>query len=163
MPNQQGVVGAALPQSILKVAQNIRRAHARIHIQTVSLAPCVRATDGLLKDFILEHGPLALIPKRKEPLTNEEIARIFAHAGPIGRSRSPKVLDWSSPEYSSLLAMFHTLAQTGMRKGEVSLPANARFDKSRLSMLNVRWSIGGVVYDDLTASVTTDRNVYMSE
>ena len=153
MPNQQGVVGAALPQSILKVAQNIRRAHARIHIQTVSLAPCVRATDGLLKDFILEHGPLALIPKRKEPLTNEEIARIFAHAGPIGRSRSPKVLEWSSPEYSSLLAMFHTLAQTGMRKGEVSLPANARFDKSRLSMLNVRWSIGGVVYDDLTPAL----------
>ena len=153
MPNQQGVVGAALPQSILKVVQNIRRAHARMHIQTVSLAPCVRATDGLLKDFVLEHGPLALIPKRKEPLTNEEIARIFAHAGPIGRSRSPKVLDWRSPEYSSLLAMFHTLAQTGMRKGEVSLPANARFDKSRLSMLNVRWSIGGVVYDELTPSL----------
>ena len=153
MPNQQGVVGAALPQSILKVVRNIRRAHGRMHIQTVSLAPCVRATDGLLKEFLLEHGPLALIPKRKEPLTNEEIARIFAYSGPVGRARSPQVLDWDSPDYSSLRAMFHTLAQTGMRKGEVSLPANARFDKSRLSMLNVRWSVGGVIYDELTPAL----------
>ena len=153
MPNQQGVVGAALPQSILKVVRNIRRAHCRVNIQTVSLAPCVRATDGLLKEFLLEHGPLALIPKRKEPLTNEEIARIFAYSGPVGRARSPRTLDWASPAYSSLLAMFHTLAQTGMRKGEVSLPANARFDRGRLSMLNVRWSIGGVVYDYLTPAL----------
>ena len=150
MPSQQGVVGAALPHSILKVAQNIRRAHVRLGIHTVPLASCVRATEGLLKDFILEHGPLALIPKRKEPLTNEEIASIFCFSGPIGSARSRRHLDWLSPEYSSLLAMFHTLAQTGMRKGEVSLPKNARFDKSRLSMRNVRWSIGGVVYDELT-------------
>ena len=150
MPNQQNVVGAALPHSVLKVAQNIRRAHARLGINTVPLASCVRATEGLLKDFLLEHGPLALIPKRKEPLTNEEIASIFCFAGPIGGTRSRRHLDWLSPEYSSLLAMFHTLAQTGMRKGEVSLPKNARFDKSRLSMLNVRWSVGGTVYDELT-------------
>ena len=150
MPNQQGVVGAALPHSVLKVVQNIRRAHMRLNIQTVSLAPCVRATEGLLKEFLLEHGPLALIPKRKEPLTNEEIAAIFSYSGPIGRARAQRRLAWDSPEYSSLLAMFHTLAQTGMRKGEVSLARNARFDKSRISMLNVRWSIGGVVYDELT-------------
>ena len=119
-------------------------------MHTVPLASCVRATEGLLKDFILEHGPLALIPKRKEPLTNEEIASIFCFSGPIGSARSRRHLDWLSPEYSSLLTMFHTLAQTGMRKGEVSLPKNARFDRSRLSMRNVRWSIGGVVYDELT-------------
>ena len=135
---------------MLKVVQNIRRAHMRLNIQTVSLAPCVRATEGLLKEFLLEHGPLALIPKRKEPLTNEEIFSIFSYSGPIGRARSQRRLDWGSPEYSSLLAMFHTLAQTGMRKGEVSLARNARFDKSRISMRNVRWSVGGVVYDELT-------------
>ena len=46
--------------------------------------------------------------------------------------------------------MFHTLAQTGMRKAEVSLPPKAKFDRSRLSMLNVRWRIGGVIYNHLT-------------
>ena len=150
MPNQQGVVGAAKPESILKVPINIRRSHIRQGIRTVSLASCVRATEGLLRAFLLEHGPLALIPKRKEPLTNEEIRGIFAFSGRIGGPRSRRCLDWDSPEYSSLLAMFHTLAQTGMRKGEVSLPKNARFDKSRLSMLNVRWCIGGVVCNELT-------------
>ena len=36
------------------------------------------------------------------------------------------------------------------RKGEVSLPPKAKFDKTRASFLNVRWRIGGVVYDYLT-------------
>ena len=150
MPNGQGIVGAALPSSILKVARNIRRAHKRQGIETASLSSAVRATDGLLKEFLLEHGALALVPKRKEPLTNEEIVAVFRYSGPINGNRSKKVLDWQTPEYSSLLAMFHTLAQTGMRKGEVSLPPKTRFDKSRLSMRNVRWRIGGMVYDELT-------------
>ena len=150
MPNGAGVVGAALPSSILKVLRNMRRAHYRQGIQTVSLATAVRATDGMLKDFLLEHGALALVPKRKEPLTNEEICGIFCFSGQIGGPRSKKNFSWQAPEYSSLLAMFHTLAQTGMRKGEVSLPPKVRFDKSRLSMRNVRWRIGGVVYDELT-------------
>ena len=150
MPNGQGIIGAALPQSILKVVRNIRRAHKRQGIETASLGAAVRATDGLLKEFLLEHGALALVPKRKEPLTNEEIAAMFRYSGPIGATRSKKTLDWLSSQYSSLLAMFHTLAQTGMRKGEVSLPPKVRFDKSRLSMRNIRWRIGGVVYDELT-------------
>ena len=150
MPSREGVIGAALPSSILKALRNVRRWHGRQSVHMVSLSAAVRATDGLLRDFLTEHGPLALIPKRKEPLTNEEIAAIFAYNGTIGGPRSRKTLDWSSPEYSSLLAMFHTLAQTGMRKGEVSLAARVRFDKSRLSWRNVRWRIGGAVYDELT-------------
>ena len=151
MPNQAGVVGAALPSSILKVPRNIRRWHKRQGINTVSLKAAVQATDGLLKDFMIEHGPLALVPKRQEPLLNEEIADIFVFAGTLhAGSRKAHQFEWTSPRYSSLLAMFHTLAQTGMRKAEVSLPPKAKFDRSRLSMLNVRWRIGGVVYDHLT-------------
>ena len=150
MTSGSGVVGAALPSSFLKVLRNMKRAHARQGITTVSLRSAVQATDGLLKDFMLEHGPLALVPKRKEPLYNDEIADIFNFSGFVGEGRKRHQLDWSSPRYSSLLAMFHTLAQTGMRKAEVSLPPKAKFDKSRLSMLNVKWRIGGTVYNYLT-------------
>ena len=122
-PNGQGVVGAALPSSILKVARNIRRAHKRQGIETASLSSAVRATDGLLKEFLLEHVALALVPKRKEPLTNEEIVAVFRYSGPINGNRSKKVLDWQTPEYSSLLAMFHTLAQTGYAQGRGEPPA----------------------------------------
>ena len=132
MPNQTGVVGAALPSSILKVPRNIRRNHKRNGTNTVSLKAAVQATDGLLKDFLLEHGPLALVPKRKEPLTNEEIGDLFEFSGTLyAGSRKSHQFDWTSPRYSSLYAMFHTLAQTGMRKAEVSLPPKAQFDRSR--------------------------------
>ena len=151
MPNQAGKIGAALPSSVLKVPSNMRRWHRRQGVVPVSLKAAVQATDGLLKDFLLEHGPLALVPKRKEPLTNEEILDMFNYSGDLyAGSRKRHQLDWTSPMFSSLLAMFHTLAQTGMRKAEVSLPPKAKFDRSRLSMLNVKWRIGGRTYDYLT-------------
>ena len=150
MPNGEGVMGAALPTSNLKVLRNMRRAHKRMGIDTVSLRAAVQATDGLLKDFLLEHGPLALVPKRKEPLLNDELFDMWKYGGYIFTGRKRCLLDWRSPRFSSLLAMFHTLAQTGMRKAEVSIPAKAKFDKSRASLLNLRWRIGGTVYDHLT-------------
>jgi len=154
MPNKQGVVGAALPSSMLKVLRNMKRMFKRQSINTVSLHNATKAADGLLKGFLLEHGPLALIPKRKEPLTNEEISDIFNLSGSvIGSGRSAVRLDWTDPAYSSLLVMFHVLAQTGMRKGEVSLPSKEKFDRSRLSFDNVRWRIGGEIYNSLTTEL----------
>ena len=94
MPNQAGKVGAALPSSILKVPANMTRWHKRQGVRPVSLKSAVRATDGLLKDFLLEHGPLALVPKRKEPLLNEEIHDIFDYAGDLyAGSRKSHQLD----------------------------------------------------------------------
>ena len=147
------MVGAALPSSVLQVLRNMRRAHKRDGINTVSLQAATQAADGLLRDFLEEHGPLALIPKRKEPLTNEEIAEIFDFWGYLKVGKQDVLLDWAKPRHSSLLAMFHVLAQTGMRKAEVSLPAKAKFDKTRLSMKNVRWRIGADVYDALTPAL----------
>ena len=154
MKNRAGVVGAALPSSMLKVLRNMKHMFRMQGIYTVSLLNATRAADGLLKGFLLEHGPLALIPKRKEPLTNEEIRDIFNLTGSmLSNGRTSVRLDWTDPAYSSLLAMFHVLAQTGMRKGEVSLPPKERFDRSRLSFENVRWRIGGEIYNVLTAEL----------
>ena len=119
MPNRQGVLGLALPSSNLKPLRNMRRAHKRLGIETVSLRTATRATDGLLRRFVLEHGPLALVPKRKEPLTNEEILAMFSlDPQRLGSGRGAFAFDWRLPRFSSLIAMFHVLAQTGMRKGE---------------------------------------------
>ena len=153
MPNRRGVVGEALPSSQLKVLRNMKHMFWKQGINTVSLLNATRAADGLLKGFLLEHGPLALIPKRKEPLTNEEIRDIFDLSGSMLGSVRCFRLDWADPAFSSLLAMFHVLAQTGMRKGEVSLPSKEKFDRSRLSFENVRWRIGGDIYDSLTAEL----------
>ena len=98
----------------------MRRAHLRQGIDTVSLQMAVRACQGLLRRYIELHGADALIPKRKEPLTNDIIRRLLAM--PDGTSLGPRRrLEWRSERFVALRAIYATLAQTGMRKAEVAL------------------------------------------
>ena len=46
--------------------------------------------------------------------------------------------------------LFHTEAQTGFRKAEVSLPDGERWDKSRAAMSNLSWQVMGVVHHEMT-------------
>lgn len=147
MPSKKtGVPGEALPSSALMALRNIRRQHKRQQINTVPLTAAVNACDGLLRDYAELHGPEALIPRRREPLTNEIIQGLLSMEGKVGR----RTIEWNGEFWGSLKAMFATLAQTGMRKAEVSLHANVKFNKMHLSMANVRWIVGGVMYDALT-------------
>jgi len=105
--------------------------------------------DGMLRQYIQDHGPEALIPKRKEPLTNEIIAQLITM--PNGTIFGPRsTLQWERPGMESLRAMFAFCAQTGARKSEVSLYEEDSFGRHHLSMANVVWSISGVVYKSLT-------------
>ena len=143
MPSRAGVVGEAQPQSALNVIRCMRRAFMRLGIETVPLTAAVKACDGLLRDYIEQHGPEALIPHRKEPLTMPIIEGMLGlEGGKLGRVP----LDWTRPEMRSLRCMFHVLAQTGFRKSEVSLHAKVAFGKQHLSFANVHWQIGGCVY-----------------
>jgi hypothetical protein len=47
-------------------------------------------------------------------------------------------LDWGAPVFSSLRALFATLAQTGMRKAEVTVSKDGLFNASHISMASVR-------------------------
>ena len=56
---------------------------------------------------------------RREPLTNKHIKALLAM--PEGTYLTPrKRLKWAESSHRSLRAIYATLAQTGMRKGEVS-------------------------------------------
>ena len=71
---------------------------------------------------------------------------------PNGTVISPReVVDWSTPNFSSLRAMFATFAQTGFRKAELSLAAGVTFGRLHATLANVRWLIGGVLYASPTA------------
>jgi integrase len=152
MKSRAGVVGAAKPSSVMNVLRGCRRAHARQGVDTVSLASAVRATQGLLRQYVALHGVDALLPKRKEPLTNSMIKRLLGllAAGAITPVDGGRPLDWGATRYRSLPALFATLAQTGMRKAEISLGPKVAFGKTHLSMANVRWIIGGVLYESPT-------------
>ena len=66
----------------------------------------------------------------------------------IGRRK----IDLDTPAWASIWAMFHTLAQTGMRKAEVALPHGEKWDRTRISFHNIRWLVDGIIYDALTVA-----------
>jgi integrase len=61
-------------------------------------------------------------------------------------------LYWAAPHMASLRCMFHVLAQTGMRKSEVSLQETINLDRSHLLMSNIVWRIGSKMLDAPTAA-----------
>ena len=152
MPSKAGILGEAQPQSCLAVARGIKRAMARLGIITVPLTAAVRACEGLLRRYIEDHGPESLIPHRKEPLTQSIIDGLLSLGKRSEVRIGRRVLDWQAPGWASLRAMYHTLAQTGFRKSEVSLHEKVAFGNNHLSMHNVTWLIGGLSLSSPTAT-----------
>ena len=97
------------------------------------------------------HGTDALIPTRKEPITNRHYAAIYD----VGRSAPVRVgrhtVSWRLPRYRCFKALLNGLRQTGSRKADLPpvTPA-AEFDLSHVKRSNGRWLIGGVIVDDPT-------------
>ena len=60
---------------------------------------------------------------------------------------------WHDPKHKSLWAMLMTLAQTGMRKAEVSLASGVAFSPKHLSMQNVSWKVGTSLHPEMTPAL----------
>ena len=154
MANKQGVVGMAKPSSVMAVLRGVRRAHFRMGIETAPLTAAVRACDGALREYVELHGPECLVPTRKEPLP-PTLVRELVGQGTIlvnGKLLTTKYhLEWDTPVFGSLRALFATLAQTGMRKAEVTVSKDGLFNASHISMASIRWVIGGIHYACPTA------------
>ena len=129
------------PLSALQVLRGVRRVHKRLGTPMVPLTMAVVLVNRLLDNYVRLHGHDALQPKRKEPLTNPIICAMLSlpQGTPVGKRR----VDWSQLEWIALRAMYATLAQTGMRKSEVALPADDPFGKRHLSRAALAWRIGG--------------------
>jgi integrase len=67
---------------------------------------------------------------------------------PAGTPLGKRVLDWSSPLFVSLGAMFALGGGTGFRKAEVALPNGVAFDDRRLRRGSLLWEIDGVLHVD---------------
>ena len=139
------------PLSALQVLRGIRRVHKRLGTPMAPLSLACVLVNKLLDDYVRVNGADALMPKRKEPLTNVIIrAMLFLPNGtpmggaqPRGAPPTSARVDWRALEWISVRAMFATLAQTGMRKAEVALPAGDAFGAKHLSRANLAWRIRG--------------------
>ena len=131
----------ALPSSVGNVIRGVRRIHKRLGVPMASMSLAMRLCETLLNRYRDEHGPEALQPHRKEPLTNPQVRAFCSlpHGLVVGSSR----VDHAGLEWISLKAQYNTLAQTGFRKSEVCVPDGKPFGRRHLSRGNLAWKIGG--------------------
>lgn len=134
------------PASALAVLRGVRRIHKRMGYVMVDLQLAVRLAASLADEYVLEHGPELLQPKRTEPLTNAQIeALVNVPSGVIAGGRTH---DRASLRDTSFRACFATMARTGFRADETALRSGAPHTAKRLSRWHLRWIIDGVVVPD---------------
>ena len=99
----------------------IKRIHKRLGVP-IDVLPSVRSTfRGLVRQYVEKNGPDAIMPKRKEPLSNAIIAKILEL--PNGTAMGRKVLNWDSPFFTVFKAILCAGFSSGMRKAEMTLAA----------------------------------------
>ena len=140
----------AKPSSVRPYVDTVRNVHARRGI-TLAGAPVVsRVIKGLLKTYVRVHGTDALIPTRKEPITNRHCVAIYD----IGRSAPARVgrhvVSWRLPRYRCFKALLNGLRQTGSRKADLLPVTPAEFDLSHVTRSHARWLIHGEIVVDPT-------------
>jgi hypothetical protein len=111
---------AAKPASALAMVASVRRHHARLGITLAATPSLAHVLKGLLRLYVLAHGPESLQPRRKEPLTNEHTLAILSVA--TGTVISGVTVDWTSPVFITFAALLTTLRHAGARKADLIPP-----------------------------------------
>jgi hypothetical protein len=139
---------APKPQSAFNVVLAVRRVHKRADFIMASTHRVVAVLRALLRQYIVDHGPEALLPRRKEPLHAGILRRIrlLAPGTRIGR----RVLDWGAPFFVMIWAVLTVGLAAGFRKCELAVANGAAFGTTDLSRAHLTWRIGGVDYAVLT-------------
>ena len=134
----------AKPSSLYAHVLAVRRVHRQrwgvTMVKPLNLSLTLRA---VLTDFVRDHGPEALLPRRKEPASGVLLLKLLAvpHGVQLGRWK----LDWGSVLGVSLRAMLCTAFSGGFRKAELALPAGAEFDAFCIKRASLSWRIAGVL------------------
>jgi hypothetical protein len=140
-PSKRTPSKAPKPSSALAVLRGIRRLHKRMGHEMVDLGLATRLAAALADEYVLEHGPEALMAHRTEPLSNAMVEWLVNV--PSGtKLASGAIVDSASLAATSLRACFATMARTGFRADEVTLRGGHEFTRKRLSRWHLRWRIG---------------------
>ena len=137
---------APQPQSCYNMVAAVRRVHRRANVEMVSCRQLAAVLKGITQAHIAEHGAESLLPGRKEPI-GPPLLRLLLST-PRGTALGTRTLDWDSPCFASLGAMFALAGGTGFRKAEVALPSGTRFDDRRLRRGSLLWEIDGALHVD---------------
>ena len=124
---------AANPRNALNKLYAVAREHKKRGYKMAPFTIAVQVVTGMLRQYVELHGTDSLAPSRKNPLTNVLILAML---------RAP--WDWTSYSLIAFRATVETLAETGMRKGDVSKAhKTTAFKKGRLTFASLKWRVGG--------------------
>jgi hypothetical protein len=134
-----------------------------------------------LRLYVMAHGPESLLPRRKEPITNEQTRAILSV--PNGTVLGSFGVDWISALFVAFRALLTLLRQARARKADLIPPSADAFDRPLPSALalaaalpnafladadpstarisrgggfptraNIRWYVGATHYAELSAA-----------
>ena len=141
---------ASKPTSAYNMVAGVRRIHKRRNIIMVNCTQLAAVLKGLMAEHVEEHGYESLLPHRKEPLDAQHVRDFLST--PKGTKLGRAVVDWQSPLFMSLGALFTVGISTGIRKAEGATPNNRSLDQRRLRRTNLLWRFDGVSVADPTAA-----------
>ena len=157
------------PESALRVLRGVRKEHLDRGITPPTLGLAVRRMHELTRRFAKWIGPENLAPHRKATLTHEHIVGMLGRPENLrmqyrhGRRGTAATTDdlssggrgkawtWNDAFGRSYRTLIHVLAQTGFRKGEVTV-ADEEFGTLHLSFDHLTWWIKGKKVDDPDAA-----------
>jgi len=128
----------------------VRRIHKRRNIVMVNCTQLTAVLKGLMAEHIAEHGYESLLPHRKEPLDAQHVRDMLNT--PDGTKLGRVIVNWKSPLFMSLGALFTVGISTGIRKAEGATPNSRVLDQRRLRRSNLLWRIAGEAFADPTRS-----------
>ena len=125
---------AANPRSALAKLYGWAREHKKRGYKMAPFTVAVQVVNGMLHRYVELHGTDSLAPSRKNPLTQQIILCMLT------------AIDAIATGYRAVAARatFETLAETGMRKGDVSKAQKSTpHKKGRLTFASLTWLLGG--------------------
>ena len=132
------------PCSAMAILRGVAAEHRDRGVAVPSLALAARRSHALMLRYRNTHGPEALLPQKKAPLTHRIILNMLAIPPDAPLRFMAGMWSWETDFGESVRALWHTLAQTGFRKAEVALDPREAWGAQHLSWANVTWRIGGV-------------------
>ena len=151
MPTIKGRGGRVqgTPESCGKRIDAVNRTLQRLGLPTMPRRLVSMTVKAEMRKYALRHGPEWLQPQRKDPMPYKTVHAMAALCGPMGWS----TLEWNAESTQSLKALIHTMAETGMRKAEVTSERARKFTKLDLSFAHLKWLVNGGQPQDATVEL----------
>ena len=133
--------------SALAVALSARRIHVRNRHQVPAISALKNVLAGMKQNYIDLNGAEALLPDRKEPLTDDDTNGI--RDAPDGMDCAGRKLHWEDALFINWWAMLTTMRKSALRKAD-ALSKRKTMHPMDLRKSHLKWKVDGKLYEFLT-------------